>query len=93
MKQLENITITDKYTLTNIEYYEKGYLAGYIHAMLINDVDFKSYKEYEVLYRIHDVDNGNDYTLVSVDYGWKIGNMFSFPRHISRPKVCLYHFP
>lgn len=74
MKQLENITITDKYTLTNIEYYEKGYLAGYIHAMLINDVDFKSYKEYEVLYRIHDVDNGNDYTLVSVDYGWKIGN-------------------
>lgn len=31
-------------------------------------------EEYEVLYRIHDTDNGNDYTLVSVDYGWKIGN-------------------
>ena len=26
------------------------------------------------LYRIHDTDNGDDYTLVSVDYGWKIGD-------------------
>lgn len=74
MKRLENIRIADKYTLTNIEYYEKGYLAGYIHAMLVSDGDFKTGEEYEVLYRIHDTDNGNDCTLVSVDYGWKIGN-------------------
>ena len=74
MKRLENIRITDKYTLTNIEYYEKGYLAGYINSMLVSDGDFRTCEEYEVLYRIHDTDNGNDYTLVSVDYGWKIGN-------------------
>lgn len=75
MKRLENIRIADKYTLTNIEYFEKGYLAGYIHAMLVSDGDFKTCEEYEVLYRIHDTDNGNDYTLVSVDYGWKIENV------------------
>ena len=74
MKALKNIRIADKYTLTNIEYYEKGYLAGYLHAMLVGDGDFRTCEEYEVLYRIHDTENGEDYTLVSVDYGWKIGN-------------------
>ena len=74
MKELEDIRIAEKYTLTNIEYYEKGYLAGYIKAMLVSDGDFRTYEEYEVLYRIHDANNGNDYTLVSVDYGWEIGN-------------------
>ena len=23
----------------------------------------------------------------------KFSNLFSFPRHISRPNVCIYHFP
>ena len=50
MKELEDIRITEKYTLTNIEYYEKGYLAGYIKAMLVCDGDFRTCEEYEILY-------------------------------------------
>lgn len=74
MKRLEDIKITEKYTLRHLEIYEKGYLAGYVQGILQSDGDFRSCEEYEVLYRIHDIENGNDYTLVSVDYGWKIGN-------------------
>jgi hypothetical protein len=36
--------------------------------------DSRTNKWYETLYRIHDPQNGNDYTLVSVDYGWKLND-------------------
>lgn len=71
---LEDIKITEKYILRHLEVYEKGYLAGYVQGFLRSDDEHYPFEEYEVLYRIHDTDNGNDYTLVSVDYGWKIGN-------------------
>ena len=74
MKKLEDVKITEKYMLRHLEVYEKGYLAGYVQGILQSDGDFRTCEEYEVLYRIHDTDNGNDYTLVSVVCGWKIGN-------------------
>lgn len=66
-----DIKIDNRYMLENLTVYNKGYLTGYINCMLI---DNEKYIGYETLYRIHDPLNGNDYTLVSVDYGWKIGN-------------------
>lgn len=70
MIELNNIQVTDNYILKNLEVYEKGYLSGYVQGMLVSDNGYG----YETLYRIHDTDNGEDYTLISVDYGWKIGN-------------------
>ena len=70
MTSLENIKITDNYTLRNLEVYDKGNLCGYVQGMLIDDNNYG----YEVLYRIHDTDNGEDYTLISVDYGYRINN-------------------
>lgn len=67
----DDIKINDNFTLENITLYYNGYLAGYINCTL---VDNEKYISYETLYRVHDPLNGNDYTLVSVDYGWKIGN-------------------
>lgn len=68
---LNDIKVNDFLTLVNVEYYTKGYLTGYINCML---EDSKTNKSYETLYRIHDPQNGNDYTLVSVDYGWKLND-------------------
>jgi hypothetical protein len=68
---LDNIKVNDFLTLVNVEYYTKGYLTGYINCML---EDSKTNKWHETLYRIHDPQNGNDYTLISVDYGWKLND-------------------
>lgn len=68
---LNNIKVNDFLTLVNVEYYTKGYLTGYINCML---EDSRTNKWHETLYRIHDQNNGNDYTIVSVDYGWKLND-------------------
>lgn len=68
---LGEITIDEGYRLENIQVNTVGYYAGYITGALLDDVNRKGY---EFLYRIHDTANGNDYTLVSVDYGWKLNN-------------------
>lgn len=73
-EKLDDIKIIDKYRLRHLEVYKEGYLAGYIQGFLRSDDEHHPFEEYEVLYRIHDTDNGDDYTLVSVDYGWKIGD-------------------
>jgi hypothetical protein len=70
-KKMNDINICDGFVLQNVEVIENGYLAGYIQAMLLDE---KKGKWYETLFRIHDTHNGDDYTLVSVDYGWRIGN-------------------
>lgn len=66
MKKFEN---DREFKLENVEIYEKGDLKGYMQGFIIfsNDVDY----EYEFLYRIEDKENGNDFTLVSIDYGYK----------------------
>ena len=68
---LNDIKVNDFITLVNVEYYTKGYLAGYINCML---EDSRTDNQYETLYRIHDPQNGDDYTLVSVDYGWELND-------------------
>jgi hypothetical protein len=69
MNSLENITIKDGYILHHIEVYTKGDYAGYIYCIL---EDTRKNSDHETLFRIHDPKNGEDYTLVSVDYGWEI---------------------
>ena len=74
--KLNDLSIRKHIELTNIEYIERGYLKGYITAMLVDkrpNANFIDYG-YEVLYRVHDTANGPDYTLVSIDYGYKLEN-------------------
>lgn len=71
---LPNINITERYVLINVEFYLKGDLKGYVNAYLHDE---ENDKVYEVLYRVYDPENGNDFTLVSIDYGWNIdGHVF-----------------
>jgi hypothetical protein len=65
---LDNIKVSERYTLYNVEFYTKGFLKGYINAML---EDNQTNHDHEVLYRVFDPANGNENTLVSIDYGWK----------------------
>ena len=51
----------------NVEVYTKGDLKGYIQGM----IEYKD-RDYEFLYRIGDNENGNNFTLVGIDYGYKI---------------------
>ena len=58
----------EEYAIVNIEIYTRGDLEGYLNGYVeIND------KWYELLFRIKDRVNGEDNTLVSIDYGWKAG--------------------
>lgn len=70
--KFDNIKVQDGYILQEVTFYTKGYLTGYITCMLLEEC---SNKWYETLYRIHDVDNGEDYTLVSITYGNRINNI------------------
>ncbi len=70
---LSDIKINEQYALKEINWIknEKSDLCNYINFYLhdkIND------KEYESLYRVCDPDNGNNFTLVSIDYGWSIAS-------------------
>ena len=62
---------TKKYELTHVDFYTKGYLRDYINCML---EDIENDTQYEVLYRVTDHENGKDYALVSVDYGWELSD-------------------
>lgn len=69
---LNNIEVSKgerKVDLVHVEFYTRGDLKGYINCML---EDSLTGKWYETLYRVTDHDNGNDYKLVSVDYGWRL---------------------
>ena len=68
---LLDMVVADDYYLENISVNTKGYYAGYITCYL---VDEKNRYAYETLYRIHDKANGDDFSLVSVDYGWELGD-------------------
>lgn len=73
---LRNIPIRSGIWLENVSYIEHGYLKGYVQAMLVDtrpDAKYKNYG-YETLFRVHDPENGDDMTLVSVDYGWRLGD-------------------
>lgn len=71
MKTIDNIKVNSRIELTHIEAYDSGYLKGYISCIVDDKL---TDKEHETLYRIHDVENGKDFTLVSVDYGHNIGD-------------------
>lgn len=59
-----------KYEINNAEYYEKGDLAGYINGY----ITFGE-RDHEFLYRVSDPSNGNDYKLVTIDYGYNVPNL------------------
>ena len=56
------------FTITNREVMTKGDLKGYITAMI--SFSNKPEVEHELLYRVHDPENGEDFTIVSIDYGY-----------------------
>ena len=73
---LRDIPIRDDVHLENVTYIEHGDLKGYVNAMLVDrrkNAKFYNYG-YEVLFRVHDKVNGEDMTLVSVDYGWRLND-------------------
>ena len=66
---LQDIKLTEGFTLTGVELYMKGDLKGYVNAYLLDEAKDR---EYEVLYRVYDPQNGDEYKLVSIDYGWNL---------------------
>lgn len=61
----------NRYSFNHVELYKKGDLAGYIEGILTFNVGDRE-KDHEFLYRVDDKENGKDFTLVSIDYGYKI---------------------
>lgn len=73
---LRDIPVRKDIKLESVSYIEYGYLKGYVQGMLVDyrpDTKYKNYG-YETLFRVHDPVNGDDMTLVSVDYGWRLGD-------------------
>lgn len=66
-----NHKITERIYAREIQFYTNGDLKGYINGLVY---DTETNRDYEVLYRVHDPQNGSDYDLVSVDYGWKLND-------------------
>lgn len=64
-----NEKITERISSVDVYFCTCGDLKGYINGLIYDSV---TDRDYEILYRVHDAKNGNDYTLVSVDYGWKL---------------------
>ena len=58
-----------KFDMYNVEIHFKGDLKGYITGMLQTSL---ADSEHEFLYRIKDRENGNDFTMVSIDYSYMI---------------------
>lgn len=58
-----------KFKLTNVEIYNKGELKGYMQGIIsfINKPD----SEHEFLYRLSDIENGDNFKLISIDYGYE----------------------
>ncbi len=73
---IRDIPVRNGIKLENVTYIEHGYLKGYVTATLVDtrkDSKYKNYA-YETLFRVYDPKNGNDMTLVSVDYGWRLND-------------------
>lgn len=73
---IRDIPIREGIHLEAVSYIEHGYLKGYVQAMLVDrrkDAKYYNYG-YETLFRVHDPENGPDMTLISVDYGWRLGD-------------------
>lgn len=71
LNDIQILTGERNVSLVNVEFYTRGDLKGYINCML---EDSLTGKWYETLYRVTDHDNGDDYKLVSVDYGWLLND-------------------
>ncbi|WP_242248330.1 hypothetical protein [Bacillus cereus group sp. BfR-BA-01328] len=56
------------YEITNINVYKKGDLKGYMDGF-ITFKDGNHESTHEFLYRFDDIENGKNFTLVSIDYG------------------------
>lgn len=69
LNDIQVLTGERKVDLVNVEFYTRGDLKGYINCMLSDSL---TDKWYETLYRVTDHENGDDYKLVSVDYGWRL---------------------
>ena len=73
---IRDIPVRPGIHLENVTYIEHGDLKGYVNATLVDtrkDAKYKNYG-YETLFRVHDPANGSDMSLVSVDYGWYLGD-------------------
>lgn len=73
---IRDIPVRKHIYLENVTYIENGDLKGYVNATLVDrrpDAKYQNYG-YETLFRVHDPVNGNDMTLISVDYGWRLGD-------------------
>jgi hypothetical protein len=57
------------FNLLNVEVYKKGDLKGYVSGMLETEY---SDQQHEFLYRFNDSSNGENFKLVTVDYGYMI---------------------
>ena len=73
---LHDIPVRENIHLENVTYITNGDLKGYVNAMLVDRRPEAKYYNYgyETLFRVHDPVNGNDMSLVSVDYGWRLGD-------------------
>ena len=73
---LRDIPVREHVHLENVTYYERGDLKGDVEATLVDRRPEAKYKDYgyETLFRVHDPVNGPDMDLVSVDYGWNLGD-------------------
>lgn len=63
--------MNNNYNFHNIEVYKKGFLKGYAAGYITFNYNNKTY-DHEFLFRFDDEANGKNYTMVSVDYGYKI---------------------
>jgi hypothetical protein len=63
--------MNSKYEFYTINVYTKGFLKGYADGHITFNYNNNTYN-HEFLYRFDDAENGNNYQLVSIDYGYKI---------------------
>ena len=60
-----------RYEFSTYDIYKKGDLKGYINGYIAFRYNNDEYN-HEFLYRFDDIENGENFQLVSIDYGWKI---------------------
>lgn len=59
------------YEFINIEMYNKGFLKGYCEGIISFKLEDRE-SHHEFLYRFDDAENGKNYELQSIDYGYEI---------------------
>lgn len=60
-----------RYEFYTMDIFTKGDLKGYINGEITFQYNNTEYN-HEFLYRFDDAANGENFKLVSIDYGWKI---------------------